>query len=242
MYWIAWSVVGVWLRLCYRFRVVGRENVPAEGGVILASNHVSFFDPMVVGCAHRRKTVFVARGSLKKSLVYSLVTKGIDIVSIDPAKGDRESIRTVAEKLDEGACCALFPEGTRSDDGEVKELKRGFAMFAKRASVPVVPIWIEGTYDAWPRRRRLPKPFGRIEVRFGPPIRVDDPKSAADTLRAALDRLAGRATAPPVDRGHERTKVGAVPSDEGIAAGRPTAQGCGAATEGASAVDARPIT
>lgn len=237
MYWFAWSVAGIWLRLCYRLRAVGRENIPAEGGVLLASNHSSFIDPMAIGCAHFRKTTFIARGSLKDHFAYAMMTKGLDIVSIDTERGDREVLRTVAARLQAGSCCAVFPEGTRSADGTVKQLKRGFAMFAKRAAVPVVPVWVEGAYEAWPRHQKRPRLFGRIEVRFGPPFHVDDPKAAPDQLRDALARLAGHD-----ESSRQRTKVRTEAPSAGPDPDRPTAQGCGTATEGVSTVDAHPIT
>ena len=237
-YWLSWILAGLWIRVCYRLKVTGRENIPAEGGVVLASNHASFLDPIMVGCAHRRRTTFIARGSLEKNPLYKFLKGGLGIVSIDREKSDKETLRLVTDLLREGRCCALFPEGTRTEDGALRPLKRGFSMFAKRAGVPVVPVWIEGTFAAWPRQRRLPRPFGRVEVRFGPPFTVDDPREGPERLKIELQRLSGLTNSEEDDK----MSASARTENPGGADSQPTARGCGAATEERLEVGPPPIS
>lgn len=238
IYWTSWFLAGLWIRLCYRLKVVGLENIPAEGGVVLAGNHSSYLDPIMLGCAHRRRTTFIARLSLERNPVYRFLKDGLGIVSIDRDRGDKETLRLLTKLLREGRCCALFPEGTRSADGKVKTLKRGFSLFAKRAGVPVVPVWIEGAYHVWPRQRKLPRPFGRIEVRFGPAFTIDDPREGPIRLKSAFERLAG-------ETNEKDTTVSANAENaprEGDDGDQPTARGCGAATEKRLVVGAHPIS
>lgn len=219
LYRAFWLLGNALLRALYGLAVRGAERVP-EGGVVLAANHASFLDPVVLGVAVRRRVTFVARASLRESRLYRLFTWGLDVVHVDRDRGDREAIRRIVERLRKGEAVALFPEGTRSRTGAPGRPRRGFALAAKRAGVPVLPVWIEGTFAVWPPGRRLPRLRGRVEVRIGEPFEVVDPGEAAERLLAAWARLSGNGT---VER--EKTDGGGgsrrAPRQEG--AGRPPA-------------------
>jgi 1-acyl-sn-glycerol-3-phosphate acyltransferase len=187
------AILRVLFKCLYRFQVTGAENVPAEGGVILAANHASFLDPLALGTACPRPVTFVARGSLNRSGLYRLLTKRLPLLHVDPRSGDRETMRRMQEELRRGAVCGMFPEGTRTRDGRLGEVRRGFALLAGAADVPVVPVWISGTFEAWPAARKLPRPFGRVRVAFGRPFRVSGAagKNAVALLADAWQQLVG---------------------------------------------------
>lgn len=172
MYWLGVNFILLLLRIFYRHRTYGMDNVPAEGGVILVPNHVSFLDPPSVGTPVKRRVSFLARGSLAENWFYRLGTKIFDIIPIRRSGGDRAAINTLVDLLRKGKACALFPEGTRSPDGKLKEFKQGFALIAEKGGVPVVPVLVDGTYGIWPKNRRFPRLQGRIRVRYGKAINI----------------------------------------------------------------------
>jgi len=154
------------------WRATGFRNMPASGGVLLVSNHLSFLDVILLGVGSRRPLNFVARSTLfvppLGPLIRSLGAFPIQREGMG-ASGMKETLR----RLRSGGVVALFPEGTRSRDGEPAPLKSGIAVLASRAGVPVVPVGIAGTFRAWPRNRILPIPRP-LRVHYGPPIMPSD--------------------------------------------------------------------
>jgi 1-acyl-sn-glycerol-3-phosphate acyltransferase len=158
--------------LIYRLRVEGRENVPASGPVILACNHQSNFDPPLVGSSIRQRNLdFIAKVELFKWPL-SWVIRGLNSIPVKGDGGDTGSIKEVIARLERGRATLIFPEGSRTPDGEIKEFQRGVMLLVKRAKCPVVPCAIEGPFKAWPRGRALPTPFAGapFRLKFGKPI------------------------------------------------------------------------
>lgn len=192
VYGVFRGILKAWFGVCYRFEVRGAERIPPSGGAIVASNHVSILDPMALGCAARRPLTYVARGTLTESRLYAALTRRLDIVAIRRGEGDRAALQTIVDQLKAGKACVVFPEGTRSPDGRLAEFKGGIALMARQAGVPVVPAYVAGSFAAWPKSQKLPRPFGRIRVAFGDPIRLDDGAGrdeALARLRAAIEAL-----------------------------------------------------
>lgn len=188
-----------WFRLCYGFRAVATDNIPRHGGVILASNHQSFLDPMAIAAASTRTLTFLARESLARNRLYRLLTASLPIVAIERGAGDRAAIRRITEELRRGAACLVFPEGTRSERGLLGELRSGVVMMARQAEVPVVPVAIAGAYAIWPRGNRVPRLRGRLRVAFGRPLELAQlsKQEALDRLRGALLELGVEGDARP---------------------------------------------
>lgn len=181
--WLRWTTC-LWLCATGGLRTIGRENVPPAGGALLVSNHVSFLDVFALGLPLNRHLDFVARSTLFVPVLGFLIrTLGGFPIQRDGmgASGLKETLR----RLRRGGIVLLFPEGTRSRDGRVSELKSGIAVIAQKARVPVVPAAVAGTFEAWPRTRRLP---GRhaIRVCYGPPVL---PSEVADLTPEAAARL-----------------------------------------------------
>ncbi len=202
VYEFFWSLLWVALTLVYRLRVVGGERVPRQGPVLLVANHQSFLDPPLVGMGiPSRHLNFIARGGLFSAKGFGWLITALNAVPIKENGSDTAAIRTALEQLAAGRAVLIFPEGSRSPDGAVHEFKRGAWLLMSRAKCPVVPVAIEGAFDAWPRGGR-PRLWGaRVAVEFG------EAMSHAELSRLGADEglalLRGRVEAMRQDLRHE---------------------------------------
>ena len=154
---------------CYRLRCAGREHWPTAGGALVCANHQSFFDPVLVGLTCDRRLNYLARNTLYKNRLLAWLIDALDAIPIDREGSGLAGLKETLKRLKAGEMVLIFPEGTRTRDGEVSGLKPGFCSVARRSRVPLVPIGIDGAYQAWPRSSPLPR-LGRIGVAIGPPI------------------------------------------------------------------------
>lgn len=155
--------------LCYRVRYSGLENVPLEGGALVVANHQSHFDPPVVGAGFPRQMSFLARHSLFHSPQFGWLIRSLNAIPLDREGGGMAGMKETLRQLKRGEAVLIFPEGTRSSDGQMAPFRAGFATLALRAKATLVPVSIVGAFEAWPRQRRFPGP-GRIHVHFGLPL------------------------------------------------------------------------
>ena len=175
-------------RIFFRWRVTGLENLPAAGGVIIAANHISNFDPVVVGAAIPRRIHFMAKEEL---FVNTLLRKIIGFLGAFPVRrgaSDRNAIRTAVRLLESGHVVGLFPEGTRSKTGELGQGEPGLAMIAAKAGALIVPAAIIGTNKIFRSRQLLP----RFEVRFGTPLTMPENKPSKEELEAVTRTIMER--------------------------------------------------
>lgn len=175
-------------RLWHRLRVEGLENLPKTGGAVLACNHQSFLDILILGAYVPRHTAFVARDTLANWRWLAYVMRECGTVLVKRGSSDRKALRGMAEHLELGDCVAIFPEGTRSLDGRLGELKGGALLAARMAKVPIVPLGIRGAHEAWPKGRAIPFPR-KIGLRFGEPVdsaREDAQELVAQRIRAMI--------------------------------------------------------
>ena len=151
-----------------RWRATGQQNVPSSGGVLLVCNHVSFLDVLFLGIPLRRPVNYVARSTLFVPILGPFI-RSVGAFPIQRegigASGMKETLR----RLKAGGIVALFPEGTRSPNGELGPLKPGIAALAARVGVPVVPAGVAGMFESWPRTRPFPVPHP-VRIHFGTPI------------------------------------------------------------------------
>ena len=167
-------------RIFHRWEVHGAEHIPATGGCLLAANHASFLDPPAVGCASRQRLVrFMARDTLFKKGFGEWLMKGLHAIPISRDRGDVGALKRSIQFLRKGDCVAIFPEGTRTRDGSLGTAKAGIGFLIMSAGVPVVPVYIDGTFSAYPRGARWPRPH-KIRVFIGPPILPDDLKPCGE--------------------------------------------------------------
>ncbi len=162
------GILPIMFRIIYRAEVHGQENVPKEGGAIIAANHISLWDPPFVGAFCPRRVSFMAKKELFENSVFSSIITSLGAFPVNRGAADRNAIKTALTVLSEGKCLGLFPEGTRSKDGKLGEPEAGIGLIAYKANVPIVPVAITGTNG-----KGL---FPKFTIRFGKPIPAGDPK------------------------------------------------------------------
>ncbi|MCL6501843.1 MAG: 1-acyl-sn-glycerol-3-phosphate acyltransferase [Pirellulales bacterium] len=155
--------------VAYGIRVRGRHHVPASGGALLLSNHQSHYDPVLIGLACDRRLNYVARSTLFRFGPFRWLIHSLDAIPIEREGLGLAGLKETLRRLKRGELVLLFPEGTRTRDGRVGTLKPGFSALAHRAQVPLVPVAIDGAFEAWPRTRPWPW-VARIEIQFGEPL------------------------------------------------------------------------
>jgi 1-acyl-sn-glycerol-3-phosphate acyltransferase len=169
IYWFMRALFILFFRLFGSWEVQGRENVPREGAVLIAPNHLSYLDPPLVGCALRRPGWFMAKADLFRIPGFSWLIRGMHAYPVKRGVPDRAALKRTLEYLKEGEIVCVFPEGTRSVTGELGPIEIGIGMLAVKSGAPIVPVGIRGTDRMLPRdAKRLHR--ARIRVRFGPPI------------------------------------------------------------------------
>jgi 1-acyl-sn-glycerol-3-phosphate acyltransferase len=162
------------------WKVYHPERVPVVGPVILASNHQSFADPPLIAAGLPRTTKFLARETLFKVPALGSVIRFMGAYPIDRDGGGASGLRTVLSLLDSGAAVLLFPEGTRSPNGEVQAARSGIGLVVIRSTAPVVPVRLFGLNHAWGRHHRFPRPHP-IVIKYGQPLDFEDLRREAAT-------------------------------------------------------------
>lgn len=152
---------------------VGAENIPPTGGVILAPNHRSFADPPVVGCGMNRKVHYMAKEELFKVPILGKLIRAVGSFPVRRGMADRAALKKAIKMLEEGRVVCIFPEGTRSVDGRLKDPELGIGLIALKSRAPVVPVAVLGTDKVLGPHSKLPRRH-QIKVIYGKPITFDD--------------------------------------------------------------------
>lgn len=179
----------IYCKLWHRLEVRGLEHIPKTGGVLVASNHQSHVDILIHGGSIPRHVCFVARDTLADQAWLAYTMRQCGAVLIQRGASDRKALRAMADHLELGDLVAIFPEGTRTDDGSLREFKGGALLAARMAKVPIVPCGISGANVAFPRGAALPRPR-KIRVSYGAPIDSALP-DAQERVVAAVAALSG---------------------------------------------------
>lgn len=158
-------------KILFRFEAHGSAYIPATGAAIIASNHASYLDPPLIGMGVPRPIYYFAKAELFRSL-FRPVLRFVNAVPVNRDQLDRKTLKTILDILRSGKIIVIFPEGTRSDSGELQPPKPGIGMIAYHAQVPVIPAYIKGSHDILPKHATVPR-FKKCTVRFGPPVNVE---------------------------------------------------------------------
>jgi 1-acyl-sn-glycerol-3-phosphate acyltransferase len=161
-------LAGTLAAVLLRWRATGQHHVPESGGVLLVSNHLSYVDVFFLGIPLRRPLNYVARSTLFVPIL-ATVMRSVGGFPIQREGMGASGMKETLKRLRAGGIVTLFPEGTRSRDGELGPLKPGIAILVSRAGVPVVPVGLAGTFEIWPRSRLFPVPHP-TRIHFGRPI------------------------------------------------------------------------
>jgi 1-acyl-sn-glycerol-3-phosphate acyltransferase len=173
-YRLSWWFLNLVERVLFGFLVTGRELIPRTGGVIIASNHISYCDPPVVGSGVPREVYFLAKEELFRNKLFGWFIRRYNAIPLRRSVGDVGALKRAVALLRQGKAVLMFPEGTRSLTGRLLKPKQGVGMIACLTACPVVPAYVRGTNrlgDALLRRTRL-------EVAFGEPILPSRPEEA----------------------------------------------------------------
>ena len=194
-YWFMKHVVlGPLLKVLYRPKARGLENVPEEGPVILAANHVSFMDSLFIPLALKRRVVYLGKSDYFDSAKTRWFFKLVNVIPVKREGGTagEAAIQAGVRELKKGLVVGIYPEGTRSPDGRLFRGKTGVARMALLANAPVVPVGVFGTRELQPPDRKMPKLSGRVQIVFGRPLsfeRFAGQDRDRFVLRSATDEI-----------------------------------------------------
>ena len=183
-YFLGWFCFRVVFKLYFRWRVYDPDRVPQTGPVILASNHTSILDPPLVGAGLRRGIHYLARESLFRFPGIGALLRSWNAVPVDREGGGAAGLRKILSRLLEGGAIILFPEGTRSHDGRLQPARSGIGLTVIKSDAVVVPVRVFGTYQAYGRHLRCPRPC-RVAVKYGDPMRFEALRAEAENCSKA---------------------------------------------------------
>jgi 1-acyl-sn-glycerol-3-phosphate acyltransferase len=186
-YFLGWCCFRALFKIYFRWRVYNPERVPLRGPVILAANHESFIDPPLVGAGLPRDINYLARESLFRFPGIGALLRSWNSVPVDRDGGGAAGLRKILDRLLAGGAIILFPEGTRSRDGKLQPARSGIGLTVIKSSAAVIPVRVFGTYQAYGRHLRLPRP-GRVAVKYGEPRRFENLRAEAKTCSKARQK------------------------------------------------------
>ncbi|MDD5073552.1 MAG: lysophospholipid acyltransferase family protein [Candidatus Omnitrophica bacterium] len=193
MYFLVRNTCKLFLSMYMGFRVYGQENIPKKGAFILASNHVSHLDPPAMSAASPRRLRFMARRTLSDNWLFRQVVGRCNLILVNRDKGDIGAMKTAIRLLRSGKAVFLFPEGTRSETGQMNEAQPGIGYLSLMTGSPIVPAYVEGTDKALPKgaKRIIRTP---IAVHIGDlidPKKLDLPRDKKEAAQKLADHVAG---------------------------------------------------
>jgi 1-acyl-sn-glycerol-3-phosphate acyltransferase len=183
--------------VAYRIRCFGQANFPNSGGGLVCSNHQSHLDPVLVGSCSPRRMNFLAKKSLFDIKPLGALIGFLDAIPVDREGSGIAGVKESIRRIRRGELLLIFPEGARCLDGKLGPFLPGTTSVAKRSQVPLIPVGLDGAYQAWPRVNRFPKP-GLIVICVGPPIGYSEYASLPDDqvtqlLRTRIEACFGEA-------------------------------------------------
>ncbi|MFZ7133993.1 MAG: lysophospholipid acyltransferase family protein [Eubacteriales bacterium] len=164
-YKFARFIVNCYITVYYRYSIIGKENIPQEGGFIICSNHIHWADPVIIACKGLKYPIyFLGKIELFKNKFFSTVLKHLNVIPVKRGESDVHAIKNALRVLKSNKVLGIFPEGTRVKAGEEKKPEGGMALLAIKSKVPILPIGIQGDYS-----------FGStIHLHIGEPIILSD--------------------------------------------------------------------
>ena len=171
----------------FSLEIKGAENIPKTGGFVLVANHISYFDPMVLGAGCSRRVDYMAKKELFKNPILRFWLLHSRVFPVNRQGTDLSSIKEAVKRLKQGRVIGLFPQGTRKSTQET-DIKKGLAFLATKAGVPIVPALIKGTDTALPHNTKKIN-LTKISVYFGEKIDIERGQAYVDIAELALRRI-----------------------------------------------------
>ena len=171
------GAIWIYCKVVYRFEVIGKENIPKEGAVIICGNHRSFLDPPLIEVTTGRYTRFLAKEELTKSKFLAFLGIVFDAILVKRDSKEVKALKESLQTLKKGDCLALFPEGTRNGLAKGEKVKDGAAFFAVRSGAPVIPCGIKGGE----------KGNRKVTITYGKPLDFSEYKGSKD--KDVLDKV-----------------------------------------------------
>lgn len=184
-------------RTFFDYRVLHGERIIEEGPAILAMNHESYLDPPLAGIACRREIYYLARKTLLDVPILGPILPKLRVIPVDQESADRTALKTVIKLIRAGHCTVIFPEGSRTLDGEFQAAQPGLGLVIAKTRAPVVPMRVFGARQAFPRGG-APRPFRPITLVVGEPIRFTEAELAEggrELYQSLSDRVMTRIAA-----------------------------------------------
>jgi 1-acyl-sn-glycerol-3-phosphate acyltransferase len=174
-----WKILQIIARffgtLLFDFKAYGVKNVPTTGGVLFVTNHQSYLDPVLLAQALPRPVSYMAKSELFENRFFAWFIRSLHAFPIRQGEGDVGALRETIRQLQAGNILNIFPEGSRTETGEIAPLEKGVALVIRKAAVPVVAVAIDGSYEAWPRKDKLFHPH-QIRVKYSKPMHLENLK------------------------------------------------------------------
>jgi 1-acyl-sn-glycerol-3-phosphate acyltransferase len=176
--------------LMFNLKTYGTENVPKTGGVLLVANHQSYLDPVLVAVRLYRPVSFFAKSELFENPYFGWFIRMLHAFPVRQGEGDIGAVKELIRRLNEGYAMNIYPEGTRSLDGQIAPLEKGVALIIRKANVPIIPVAIEGSFAAWPKGNKLFH-ASPIHLKYGTPLHLSDKKGEEiiRTLETEIKKL-----------------------------------------------------
>lgn len=169
----------IFVKILFRLEAIGEENIPDKGSVIVVSNHSSYLDPFIIGAAiKKRQPTYLAKKELFKIPLVKLFVRQFSL-PIDRDKAQPSTIKEVVKRLKNDGMLVMFPEGGRSRDGSMLDIKRGIGMMVALSGASVVPAYIDGAYEAFPAGAKFIKPK-KIRIFFGKAMKMNSEDKSKD--------------------------------------------------------------
>jgi 1-acyl-sn-glycerol-3-phosphate acyltransferase len=187
----------------FSFKVVHRERIIETGGAILAMNHESYLDPPLAGIACHRELFYLARKSLLKWPILGPILPHMNVIPVDQDRADMSALKTVIKQVRTGQATVIFPEGSRTLDGELLPAQPGLGLVIAKTLAPVVPMRIFGAHRAFPRGGK-PRPFTPITLVVGEPMHFTEADlvgSGRELYQGLSERVMARIAAIQYERG-----------------------------------------
>ena len=184
LYYCGWRFFRTAYKVYCRAEWFNAERVPPAGPVILASNHASIIDPPLVGTGLKRGISYLARESLFRFPVLGWLFRNWDAVPVDREGGGAKGLKAILDRLLAGGGIILFPEGTRTLDGKLQPARSGIGLTVIKSNAPVVPVRVFGTFKAYGKAVKFPKPY-KITAKYGKPMNFEALRAEAKSCSKA---------------------------------------------------------